>query len=117
MKLTNQQYLADLPPEECYDVIYWLFHDYGRRYNDTRHAVIDWMYREVKVGEWQRVHGYATAGGDPVWICPACGFDKHVYGIEHPSGRHTFCSYCGCFNNYYQRKVSDNASENNGTDS
>jgi rubrerythrin len=36
-----------------------------------------------KTGEWVKVHGYATPGGDPVWACPKCGKGIHVYGIEH----------------------------------
>ena len=24
-----------------------------------------------------------TPGGDPVFVCKACGGGKHVYGIEH----------------------------------
>ena len=36
-------------------------------------------------GEWIKVTGYATPGGDPVWECSRCGKGRHVYGIEAPS--------------------------------
>ena len=39
----------------------------------------------VKHGEWIRVSGYVTPGGDPVWRCSVCGKGLHVYGIEHNS--------------------------------
>ena len=38
---------------------------------------------QEETGEWVKVHGYATPGGDPVWACPKCGKGIHVYGIEH----------------------------------
>ena len=38
---------------------------------------------EIIYGEWVRVHGYATPGGDPVWACSKCGKGIHVFGIEH----------------------------------
>ena len=45
-----------------------------------------------RMGEWIKVSGYATPGGDPVWECSECGKGRHVYGIEASS---------------YQRDVSD----------
>lgn len=44
---------------------------------------------------WKQVHGYATAGGDPVWACGECGGDMHVYGIEHEKNFHCVCAECG----------------------
>ena len=37
------------------------------------------------VGEWVKVHGFCTPGGDPVWKCSNCGKGMHVYGVEHGS--------------------------------
>ena len=34
-------------------------------------------------GHWEKIHGYVTPGGDPVWCCSECGKGIHVYGIEH----------------------------------
>ena len=36
-------------------------------------------------GQWVKVHGFCTPGGDPVWRCSVCGKGMHVYGIEHGS--------------------------------
>lgn len=40
---------------------------------------------ERKTGKWQKLHGYATPGGDPVWCCSECGKGIHVFGVEHNS--------------------------------
>lgn len=101
--MTNQQYLATVSVDDCYEIINWVMHDYGRRYTNTPMAVKSWLHQEAICGEWQKVQGYVTAGGDPVYKCPHCGQDEHVYGIEHPSGKHKVCEYCGCFNMYPMR--------------
>lgn len=53
-------------------------------------------------GQWIKVHGYATPGGDPVWECSRCGKGIHTYGIEHGSygasiadGQWVACPNCG----------------------
>ena len=113
--ITNQQYMADLRPDDWYNVAEWLFHHYGKRFTNTRFAVCSWLTSEVQVGQWQKVSGYVTAGGDPVYKCPRCGFDEHVYGIEHPSERRIMCSMCGCFNMYgYTGRDTD--ADDTGTD-
>ena len=49
-----------------------------------KHDVFDApTINQEETGEWVKVHGYATPGGDPVWACPKCGKGIHVYGIEH----------------------------------
>lgn len=55
-----------------------------------------------KTGEWIKVHGYVTPGGDPVWKCSECGKGVHVYGIEHGTygahisdGQWVSCPNCG----------------------
>lgn len=57
---------------------------------------------ERKTGEWIKVHGYVTFGGDPVWKCSECGKGVHVYGIEHGTygadisdGQWVSCPNCG----------------------
>ena len=54
----------------------------------TLNQFIDWIneaptIEQEETGEWVKVHGYATPGGDPVWACPKCGKGIHVYGVEH----------------------------------
>ena len=51
---------------------------------------------------WEKVSGYATPGGDPVWRCSKCGKGIHVYGIEHGTygadiadGQWKACPNCG----------------------
>ena len=38
-----------------------------------------------KTGYWEKVGGYVTPGGDPVWRCSECGKGLHTYGIEAPT--------------------------------
>lgn len=101
--MTNQEMMLSLPPQECYAAMKWAMLDYGRRFTSTPHAVIGWLGAEAMVGEWQEVHGYVTAGGDPVWKCPHCGQDMHVYGVEHLSQRRVLCQVCGTWNGYWRK--------------
>lgn len=57
---------------------------------------------ERKTGEWIKVHGHVTPGGDPVWKCSECGKGVHVYGIENGTygadisdGQWVSCPNCG----------------------
>lgn len=47
--------------------------------------------------KWVRdnTNNYFTPGGDPVWICPVCGGDRHVMGIETLDNEHYRCRDCG----------------------
>ena len=47
-KMTNQQAMCSLSPEEFYDKMYWLMFKYGRQFNSTELAVIDWLKQEVE---------------------------------------------------------------------
>ena len=58
----------------------------------------------ITFGHWRQEHGYATAGGDPVFVCGSCGGSLHVYGVEHPKKR-IVCSECGAINIYPWEKV------------
>lgn len=101
--MTNQEYMLSLPPQDCYVVMNWLMQEYGRRFTSTPHAVIGWLGAEAMVGEWQEVHGCVTLGGDPVWKCPHCGQDMHVYGVESPRERRVLCKVCGTWNWYWRK--------------
>ncbi len=63
------------------------------------------LYKENHI--WKEVYGYATPGGDPVWVCPTCGGTMHVHGIESRDEHHT-CEKCG-LRNYYPWEVMTNA--------
>ena len=45
---SNQQWLATLKPDEWWNVVDWLYHDYGKRWTDSRPAIIDWLAEEHK---------------------------------------------------------------------
>jgi len=46
-KVTNQQTLAEMTPEECYNVMYWLFHTYSWQWNDSKQGIIQWLKTEA----------------------------------------------------------------------
>ncbi len=98
--MKNKEYIINLRPDDMYAALYWAMYDYGARFTSTPHAVISWLESETVVGEWQNIRGCVIAGGDPVYVCPRCKSDQHVYGIEHPSERRFMCRCCGCFNMY-----------------
>jgi len=44
--VTNQQWLATISPEEWLNKIYWLYHIYGKRFDNTRLAIKEWLIQE-----------------------------------------------------------------------
>ena len=44
---SNLRMLKDLDAEQLYDKMVWLFKDYGKRFSDSRAAIIEWLNREV----------------------------------------------------------------------
>ena len=40
---TNKEMLAELDNEQWYDIVDWLFHDYGRGFTSTKGAIIQWL--------------------------------------------------------------------------
>ena len=46
--MTNQEKMCKLPPEEFYDKMWWLYHDYGKQFTNTRLAVIAWLQEKVE---------------------------------------------------------------------
>jgi len=91
--MTNQEYMLSLRPKDCYAVMKWVM-------TQEWYPACCWLKQAVQIGEWQRVRGYMTAGGDSVYKCPHCGGDMHVYGIEHERERRVICDQCGTFNMY-----------------
>lgn len=41
--MTNQQWLATIPPEEWLKVIDWLYHEYGKSFTDSETAIKEWL--------------------------------------------------------------------------
>ena len=41
--MTNQEWLSTIPADHFVDAIHWIYHIYGKRYANTRSAVIDWL--------------------------------------------------------------------------
>jgi len=54
---------------------------------------------EIK-GQWLKIHGVFTPGGDPAWFCSICKGDEHLYGIECLENKHEVCKNCGSHNEY-----------------
>lgn len=46
-KNTNQKKLSTLTAEECYNKMVWLFQDYGKSFQDSRAAIIEWLNSEA----------------------------------------------------------------------
>lgn len=53
--MTNQQFLATLEPDQCYAVIEWLLHKWGRQFTSTKNAVILWLNQDYKPEDFERV--------------------------------------------------------------
>ena len=66
-----------------------------KEYDQEKHCchrfskIINQTVEEVRgttaIGEWVKVHGFVTPGGDPVWRCSNCSKGNHVFGVEHHS--------------------------------
>lgn len=41
--MTGKEYLLNKTEEEIYDLMKWLFFDYGLRYTDSRTTIIEWL--------------------------------------------------------------------------
>lgn len=41
--MTNKEWLSTLSPKEWWDTIDWLYHVYGKRWTDSRLAIMDWL--------------------------------------------------------------------------
>ena len=63
----------------------------------------------ARFGKWKEVHGYATPGGTPVFVCAQCEGSQHLHGVEYPK-RKMICDNCGCINSYPWEKTYDDES-------
>lgn len=86
--MTNKEWLATLSPQEWYMAVNWLFHNYGRRYDNTYLAIIK-EKEPILLENQHKPYGISTNANSP-WIsrCPRCG--KKVEGKQT-----RFCKYCG----------------------
>lgn len=58
----------------------------------------------VQIGRWKQLHGYATPGGTPIFVCAKCGGSEHLHGAEYPRIK-VFCDTCGTVNLYPHQKA------------
>ena len=49
--MTNQQMLAELSPEKCYDLLYYIFYHYVYNFTDSRQGIIQWLTQEAKISD------------------------------------------------------------------
>ena len=61
-----------------------------------KHTSLNPYDNRDKCGEWERVRGVVTPGGDPCFVCPFCHNpnSEHLGGIEMPA-RWNYCPNCG----------------------
>ena len=96
--MKNQEYMANLTPDDFYSVMKWLTNEYGKEYRDGGcYAVCLWLNMEAQVGMWRVAD--VVSDTDALYVCSHCGTNDHVYGIDHPR-RHPVCKKCGTFNMY-----------------
>ena len=49
--MTNKEWMATLTAEQCYDVMWWLFHEYAFRFTHSQMAIVGWLDEEHKSAE------------------------------------------------------------------
>lgn len=90
--------------------VVWIGSDYelGERnqWRSDRAAIeaIDCEECTYHFGKWVEVHGYASPGGTPIFVCGTCGGSEHQYGIEFHH-RKMVCYDCGSINSYPWEKT------------
>jgi len=45
--MTNQEKLATITPEKCYEKIYWLITAYGKQFMQSDIKIIEWLKKEA----------------------------------------------------------------------
>ena len=50
--MNNKEYLSTVSAEEWYDVVQWLFHKYGKRYTESRGAIMEWLEMEHEAADY-----------------------------------------------------------------
>ena len=57
------------------------------------------IHPQVQIARWKELHGYATPGGTPLYVCGVCGGSQHLHGVEYPKMK-LICDNCGAINIY-----------------
>ena len=72
--MTNQEWLATISPDEWMKTIDWLFHDYGKRWNNSYLAIKDWLTEEKKAekSELEKIQRIRFETGCPYWAIKKC---------------------------------------------
>ena len=62
--MTNQEKLATLTPEKCYEKMLWLITSYGKRFMQSDIGIIEWLKKEAVEEDYK---------DNPVIFCKDCG--------------------------------------------
>ena len=82
--MTNKEWLATLSPQEWYMAVNWLFHNYGRRYDNTYLAIIAWLEDNI-----EEVKPLPPTDESDLWRCGYC--HHQIIRCTHQR----FCEECG----------------------
>lgn len=63
-KLTNKEWLATLTPDQWWLEMDWLFHKYGKRYDNSYIAIVEWL--SMSRDAWME----QTVKGEGIWDEP-----------------------------------------------
>ena len=64
------------------------------------------IHPTIQVSRWKQLHGYATPGGTPLYVCGTCGGSQHLHGAEYPKIK-LICDSCGAVNIYPWEQLYD----------
>lgn len=66
--MTNKEHLATLPSNEWVLRVDWLYHSFGKSYNDSFAAIMDWLEKEYKPVKPSR----SNLPDERWYYCPVC---------------------------------------------
>lgn len=56
-RMTNQQWLATISPEEWLRMIDWLYHEYGKCFTDSETAIKEWLKSDKETDSGENTQG------------------------------------------------------------
>ena len=80
--MTNQEKLATITPEKCYEKMLWLITVYGKRFTQSNIGIIEWLQKEAIEEDYK---------DKPVIFCKDCkyrdekGYCSIINAIPHDS--------------------------------